>query len=138
MFKLFSEVESEVEKLGSALKGVFSKVHAGVSQAAEFTEEELQAGVAEFLAQLKGADFSISQAFEAGATYAAAKLKAVVAPVVTAVAPEVQAAVAVGEAVAEVAPAVSNAIAAEAPVLAAGVAAYVAPAAPAQAPVTPL
>ncbi len=135
MFKLFSEVESEVEKLGSALKGVFSKVHAGVSQAAEFTEEELQGGVAEFLAQLKGADFSISQAFEAGAQYAAAKLKAVVAPVVTAVEPEVQAAVAVAEAVAQVAPAVSAAIVADAPAVAAGVAAYVAPA---QAPVTPL
>lgn len=88
MLHLFTEIESEVTKLGDAMKGVFSKVHATVSEAAEFSKEELQGGLADFLAGLNGVDFSISQAFEAGAKYAADKLKGVVAPVVPAVEPE--------------------------------------------------
>lgn len=128
MFKLFTAIESEVEKLGTALKGVFSTVHASVSEAAEFTTEELQAGVAEFLASVNGADFSISQAFEAGATYAAEKLKAVVAPVVAQLQPEIAAVEAVGSAVATVAPAVVAAVTADAPAVAASVAAFIAPA----------
>lgn len=130
MFHLFTEIESEVSKLGDAMKGVFSKVHATVSSAAEFTKEELQGGLAEFLAGINGADFSISQAFEAGAQYAATKLKAVVAPVVTAVeaSPEVKAVEAIGSAVVEVAPAVSAAIVADAPAVASAVAQEVAPA----------
>lgn len=86
MFHIFTEVEAEVAKLKTALVGVFSKVSDHVTEAAAWTESELKEAEVAFLAETGGQDFSIAQAFEAGAKWAATKVTEAVKPVIEGVA----------------------------------------------------
>jgi hypothetical protein len=80
MFRLFSLIESEFDALKSKLSGATTEVHAAVSEAVTWTEDELKAAEAGFVATLTDLEnTNIGSIFKAGAEWAASRVAVAVA-----------------------------------------------------------
>jgi hypothetical protein len=100
MMHFFQEVADKFEALKADLFQAANNATSAVGNAVSFTADEVKTAETDFFTKLEGADVSISQAFAAGAAWAAARVStnvaAPVAPVVVGNEPSPTAEVAAG------------------------------------------